>query len=338
MDTPDHGFDPALEVARALLASPIDALEQVGGGRNSRVFRVRSARGEYALKQYPSPREDPRDRLGTEVDTLAVMEQQGFECVPKVVAADRNRGFAVLSWIDGTPVGTVRDRDIDQACEFLARVHALRKLPTLAHGRLASEACLSGAEIERQVAGRLSELAILTAEEPDLRAFLDCSFAPSWERLVAHSKQSMQAAGLDFTALLPEERRSLVPSDFGFHNAIRRPDGSLAFIDFEYFGWDDPAKLTSDVLFHPGTPLADNQRHRFRAQAQGVFGDDPHFKSRLEAYLPLFGLRWVLIVLNEFLPRRWRLRQMAGATDSWGEAKRRQLGLAQDLLAQAEAA
>ena len=258
--------------------------------------------------------------------------------VPKVVAADRLRGFAVLSWIDGTPVGTIHDRDIDQACAFLARVHALRKLPALAHGRLASEACLSGAEIERQIASRMSELTAVAGEERDLHAFLDGSFHPAWEHLVARGKQCMRAADLDFTALLPEERRSLVPSDFGFHNAIRRPDGSLAFIDFEYFGWDDPVKLTSDVLFHPGVPLADSQRHRFRLQAQGFFGGDAHFKGRLEAYLPLFGLRWVLIVLNEFLPRRWRLRQLAGATDSWDEAKHRQLRLAQNLLLQAQAA
>lgn len=283
MDTPDHGFDLAQEVARALLGTRIDGLEQVGGGRNSRVFHVRSPRGEYALKQYPSPQEDPRDRLGTEVDTLAIMEQQGFDCVPKVVAADRLRGFAVLSWIDGTPVGTIHDRDIDQACAFLARVHALRKLPALAHGRLASEACLSGAEIERQIASRMSELTAVAGEERDLHAFLDGSFGPAWEHLVARGKQCMRAADLDFTALLPEERRSLVPSDFGFHNAIRRPDGSLAFIDFEYFGWDDPVKLTSDVLFHPGVPLADSQRQRFRSQAQGFFGDDAHFKGRLEA-------------------------------------------------------
>src|ERR1700680_1391707 len=46
------------------------------------------------------------------------------------------------------------------------------------------------------------------------------------------------AAGLAFDAELPQEWRSLVPSDFGFHNSLRRPDGSLAFLDFEYFGWD----------------------------------------------------------------------------------------------------
>ena len=104
----------------------------------------------------------------------------------------------------------------------------------------------------------------------------------------------MCANGLDFDTVLPQEQRSLVPSDFGFHNALRRPDGTLAFFDFEYFGWDDPVKLTADVLLH--------------------------------------GLRWALIVLNEFLPDCWRRRVMAGARESWAVAKQKQLARAHEYL------
>src|SRR5258707_15893745 len=92
------------------------------------------------------------------------------------------------------------------------------------------------------------------------------------------------AAGLAFDAELPQEWRSLVPSDFGFHNSLRRPDGSLAFLDFEYFGWDDPVKLTADILLHPGKPLKPSQRTRFRQAAARLYGGDPAFSSRLTAY------------------------------------------------------
>ena len=50
-------------------------------------------------------------------------------------------------------------------------------------------------------------------------------------------------------------------------------------------------------------------------------------------FYPLFGLRWALILLNEFIPDRWRRRVLAGATESWAEAKTRQLMLARGLLA-----
>ena len=33
-----------------------------------------------------------------------------------------------------------------------------------------------------------------------------------------------------------------------------------------------------------------------------IFSSDDKFKGRLEASMPLYGLRWAMIVLNEFLP------------------------------------
>ena len=338
MDVTDAGTASALEAAGSLLATVVDDLEQVGGGRNSRVFRVRCRRGNFALKQYPSMEDDPRDRLRTEVETLRLMERRGFADVPRVVAADQARGFAAFTWIAGARVEAVDDRDIDEACGFLERVHGLRHPPVLAPSHLASEACLSGAEIERQLDIRVAALGAPAEDAAELRAFLHIELDPARDRLIRRARRCAQEAGLDFAAPLAQGKRSLVPSDFGFHNSIRRPDGSLAFIDFEYFGWDDPVKLTADVLFHPGMPLDERQRARFRAHAERFFGDDEEFKARLEAYLPLFGLRWALIVLNEFLPQRWRLRQAAGTTASWDEVKRRQLALARKLVAQAEIA
>ena len=143
----------------------------------------------------------------------------------------------------------------------------------------------------------------------------------------------MVGTGLAFDADLPQEWRSLVPSDFGFHNSLRRRDGSLAFLDFEYFGWDDPVKLTADIMLHPGRTLSAPQRARFRQAAVRLYGGDPSFARRLHAYLPMFGLRWVLILLNEFIPERWQRRVLAGDTGSWDEAKSRQLARAREFVA-----
>ncbi len=107
----------------------------------------------------------------------------------------------------------------------------------------------------------------------------------------------------------------------------------MAFLDFEYFGWDDPVKLTADIMLHPGRKLRPPLQQHFRRAALGVYGGDQNFALRLNAFYPLFGLRWVLILLNEFIPDRWRRRVLAGATESWAEAKARQLMLARGLLA-----
>jgi len=104
----------------------------------------------------------------------------------------------------------------------------------------------------------------------------------------------------------------LSPSDFGFHNAIRGVDGRLTFVDFEYFGWDDPAKLVNDFLLHPGMRLSADCYERFRTGALEIYGEKGAFATRLALVYPLYGLRWCMILLNEFLPERWEARRRTG--------------------------
>lgn len=332
MTVSDPNFTQAQDVVRGLLGQPAEIERLSTGGRNSRIYRVRAGGKQFALKQYPSRKDDPRNRLATEVGALKLMERYHIDTVPRVAGVDDDRGYSLLSWIEGTAVTDLADSDLDAAAAFLGAVHDLRTTPWGKEQPFAAEACLSGAEIVRQVAERFARLSAITAE-PALAAFLDTSFGPVFTRETAKAKADIQAAGLDFAADLPQEWQTLVPSDFGFHNSLRCQDGTLAFVDFEYFGWDDPVKLTADILLHPGRVLTAPQRRRFRRAAEQIYREDRSFAKRLDAYIRLFGLRWVLILLNEFIPERWQRRLLAGATESWTEAKATQLARATEFLA-----
>ncbi len=76
------------------------------------------------------------------------------------------------------------------------------------------------------------------------------------------------------------------------------------FIDFEYFGWDDPVKLISDFYWHPGMNLSWELKAKWINSVKDIFKSDGSYELRLSAYLPLYALRWCLILLNEFLPDR----------------------------------
>jgi hypothetical protein len=330
----DEGLIQATDVARALVGSAVELKRVVGGGQNSRIWRVRSSDGSFALKQYPPRHNDSRDRLSTEVGALRLFERHRIDAVPRVLGVDDRRGYALLSWIDGGDVVEIGDDEIDAAVEFLAAIHGLRASPRSVAQPLAAEACLSGGEVLRQVGERLTKLRTVIPVEKELIDFLEHSLTPQFADWSSSARNLAREAGLDFEGELPQEWRSLVPSDFGFHNSLRRSDGSLAFVDFEYFGWDDPVKMTADILLHPGRTLPSAQRARFRQAATRLYGaDDPAFARRLSAYLPLFGCRWVLIMLNEFIPELWRRRTLAGDPGSWSEAKTRQLRKARDFLA-----
>ena len=333
MNAVDSAGAQAADVARTLVGTAVEVNLIQTGGRNSRIWRVRNGERTFALKQYPPRADDPRDRLATEIGALRLMERNRIEVVPRVLGVDAERGFALLSWIDGRDVAAVGDDDIDAAVEFLSAIHGLRSTDWAARQPLASEACLSGTEIERQIEARLARLRGL-ANEPELLEFIEYFIKPAAAGSgPRRARGNCRRSGLDFGGELPQEWRSLVPSDFGFHNSMRRSDGSLAFVDFEYFGWDDPVKLTADILLHPGQALPRRQLTRFRQAALRLYGDDRGFADRLRAYLPLLGLRWVLILLNEFIPERWQRRVLAGEAGSWSEAKARQLSRAREFLA-----
>lgn len=333
MTANDPNLALALEVAGELAGGAVEVSHHVAGGRNSRIWHVRAGAREFALKHYPPSQNDPRDRLSAEVGALRLMAQYHVDTVPRVIAVDERRGYALLSWIDGREVVDVGDADIDAAVAFLAAIHELRATPQAMGRPLAAEACLSGEEIERQIKQRLTGLRDVARTEAELFEFIEHSFMAQFDGTCRQARAKMAAAKLDFSAELPQEWRSLAPSDFGFHNSLRRNNGSLAFFDFEYFGWDDPVKLTADILLHPGRSLPAPQRAEFRRAAIGLYGSDPGFPPRLAAFLPMFGLRWVLILLNEFIPERWHRRVLAGDGRTWSQAKARQLTGAREFLA-----
>lgn len=322
--------ETAAAVAAALLGTAVAAIAPVrGAGRNSRVYRVDSGRGRYALKHYPPEEARTRDRLGVELGALRLMRAGGIAEIPEAIGADRERGYVLLEWIDGEPVPHPGMAEIDAAADFLAWIHRLRTVAAASEQPLAAEACLSGGEVAAQIERRIARLAGL-ADEPALAAFLAREAAPLLSRIAGWAEAAYADRGLAFGRDIAEPARTLCPSDFGFHNALRRPDGRLVFIDFDYFGWDDPAKLVSDFLLHPGMALPEPLKQRFAAAAIATYGADPGFATRLRALHPLFALRWCLILLNEFLPERWALRVHAGEGSAWEDAKRRQLDRARE--------
>ena len=59
--------------------------------------------------------------------------------------------------------------------------------------------------------------------------------------------------------IAPEER-CISPSDFGLHNAIRTA-ADIRFIDFEFAGWDDPAKALVNFIFSLVFQFQESHQH-----------------------------------------------------------------------------
>lgn len=319
----------------ALLGAEVRAIEPVSGGGNNRLHRVTAADGRaYALKRYMHHRSDLRDRLGTEFIGLSFLWRHGVCNVPCPVVADRALQIALYHWAEGAAVTTPGPADVDLALSFAADLYALARDTEAADLPLASEACLSAADIATQIRRRLGRLQ--TVDDGALGEFLAERFLPCLDDTWLETLAGCDAIGLDADRPLALSGQTLSPSDFGFHNALRDPLGDLVFLDFEYFGRDDPVKLTADFLLHPGMALDHRLRQRFLDGCARIYGADPEFAARLRLYYPMFALRWCLIVLNEFLPDHWARRDFARPGEDRATARQRQLDKAEAMLARVD--
>lgn len=306
-------------VAEALLGCGIRALTPCKASGNSRVYQLEDEQGVfYALKAYPPLDRDPRDRLGVEYLALSFLSGHSKLTVPRPHAMDRAGLLAIYSWIEGerpSPSAAV----IDAMLGFMKVAYSLRDNPGAGILPLASECCLSGAEILRQVRKRLDRLK-MQKEEVDLQNFLEKSFEPLLVEM------DLEDIALD------KHLRCMNPGDFGAHNMLA--SGNLfSFVDMEYFGWDDPVKQVCDVLWHPAMSLDQSLSARFLMGAKKIYSiSDTGFSDRVQRYFRAYGLRWIMIVLNEFIPERWALRAHAGVIDG-RESKARQLLKAQSMVA-----
>ncbi len=287
----------------------IDNISKVKGKGNSIIYKLKANNKNYAAKIYPDILTDKRPRLLTECKTLATLKNNNFDNVPSYIDSNKELNIGIFEWISGSKIKKQSRKDINEAVKFVKDLFSLSKKIEFNCFQKASEACISAKDLAFQIDSRIFALNKLKTSNQELCKFISSEIEPFWTKI--RSK---------FLSLWPKESRSkdlpinkmiLSPSDFGFHNCIKKKQDSLYFLDFEYFGWDDPVKLTSDFLWHPAMNLSSNNKRDWILAMKNLFSEDNYFEQRLKIAMPIFGLRWSLIMLNEFFPKILSKRKSA---------------------------
>lgn len=307
--------------AALLAAAGMEAAEPVvrrlPGGANNRVFEVRTAGARALLKAYFSHPDDRRDRLGAEFGFSTYAWEAGVRALPRPLASDPVARLGLYEFIEGDPIDArpLGAEEVAAAARFVREVNRSRehatRLPSASEARFSIEEHL---ETIRQRVARLGELDV---QDRRLPAVLE-RIAAAWET----ATEVALGAVIDPAAELAPEERIVSPSDFGFHNAIRRPDRSLCFIDFEYAGWDDPAKLVCDFFSQVAVPVPLGHFDAFTEEALAFVPDPERARERAVALLPAYRVKWACIVLNQFHPTDRRRRDFAGAEGPSFDAER----------------
>ncbi len=221
------------------------SLGPLTGGANNRVYAVEGTTRSVVVKQYFP---DDTSRLQAEWAFLDYAWASGIRVVPEPIACDLGAGVAILGHLPGRRLapGDPDDDHVRQAAGFATALQDQRERAQLPPG---AEACFTVDEHLKLVDERVKR--VRTIEDPEAAELVRDTLQPVWERV----RSAVIDAAEDPQAVVD---RCVSPSDFGFHNALVDADGTVRFHDFEYAGWDDPAKLALRLLL----PARGAGRHR----------------------------------------------------------------------------
>ena len=294
------------------------ALVPLQGGANSKAFRVdlSSPNAPLFLKEYFHHPDDPRDRLGTEFAFASFAWQHGLRMLAQPHVMNRETHSALYGFLDGRKLAPVEiGRSLIEAClHFLQALNARKTSARQANLPIASEACFCLNDHWQCLIRRIKRFEVISpAADVDREAldFVREELAPACFAYLTSARELAAVLRIEPDAMIADVDRCLSPSDFGFHNALLSSTGTLSFLDFEYAGWDDPAKTVCDFFCQPACPAPLEYYPNFAVQVAAMTSDPGLHRNRFDLLLPMYRLKWCCIMLNDFLPSGGSRRRFA---------------------------
>lgn len=291
------------------------------GGKNNRVFRVESNGKSFLLKSYFWHPADKRERLKAEFQFSTFLWERGIRNIPQPFAQDPIHQLGLYEFVVGKKITEVEitRTSVQQALDFFRNINRYRKEEAAANLPAASEVCFKLEEHLCLIEQRLKRLMEIRQEntiDAQARDFVLSHLCPSWNQTKETILKSFQRP--------TSEEKCLSPSDFGFHNALLTPQGTFTFHDFEYAGWDDPARMVSDFFCQPELPVPLSFFEDF-AQDVFTFLGNREEVNKARLLLPAYRIKWCCILLNEFLTDGSHRRRFAQIEDDIHRNKAEQL-------------
>lgn len=314
--------DFALHWAKKLEAS-VDSLIPLHGGINNQVFSC--SVGAQNSKRFVIKGYAPglTDRMMAEVQFLHYAEQVAPSYVPKLLGQDSERLCVVLEYLEGQlyPVGlSPSEQDVKHASRFFRLLNADQLLAKEYIKQQAAEGFLSLTGHLENISVRLNQLRTehLSIELRSQANLLVQKIFREFDVLADETKALIDKGQIQDSISVEDCRVS--PSDFGFHNAFRSSDG-VKFFDFEFAGWDDPAKAVVDFYLQPRMPVSSTLAKLFFQSVSPYSGDQLRARSAILG--PILRLKWLCIMLSVLRPDRL-LQMKVIAQDSMSESFLRQ--------------
>ena len=307
-------YESAATLAKELGAN-VKNIVKLDGGINNDVYRVDTEQRSFVLKRYPEIGTNLRDRMKAEVEFLQYANKAAPSFVPRLIDFDFHKRAVLMEFIKGKPFiegQSLSKNQIRDGIRFFETINQDRMAAKKVVSMDAAEGFRKLTDHLKNVEQRISKLStghlqIASIDKSSkLINRLNAEYATVRQITLTRIAQGRTN---DETAL---EHRCISASDFGFHNAIQTANG-VKFIDFEFAGWDDPAKASVDFVLQPRVPVLAKPTSLFKALTrQFVDGDE----ERINLLVAILRLKWLCIILSILEPERFdRLMKVKTPTE-----------------------
>ena len=278
-------------------------VEAVVGGANNRAYKILTDEKIFMGKVFFRDKDDSRDRLFHEICFESYLGSLELNCYPKILKTDKNSGIAIYQWLNGKKFDAIleiKKKYWELCLQFIDKLQTNKNSEVAKKIPNSSESAFSLKE----------HLSILQSRHDywlnfcinsnnnipsSIKEFILGDLELYYQKL---AKETLVHPNFDH--LLCSEGRIVSPSDFGLHNTLIKDDDSLYFFDFEYAGWDDPAKTIADFFCQPRYPPPLELYPLFVETFLNFLPQKAHkpFIERLNIIYRIVSLKWCYIRLN----------------------------------------
>lgn len=300
-----YTFLSLIEALRSLKLGAPSSFQALKGTRNNRLFEVKLKSGEnFILKQYFTS--TGAARASNEYQASQLLWNAGIHSIPQPIFIDSSATMALYTKIPGTRLSDkeIGPQHIEQAGDFIVRLFQLAREQQSSPNRggvgKAYAARLALGDYLEGINNRLSEIQASLTDCPhgeDVDDFLQKEFLPLQKKIFARFHEDVRQAGLSLQEI-QEEQLILSPSDFGFHNMLVDSNDTVHFLDLEYFGWDDPAKVLADFFHSLGQSISWELKWHFLDHVCSKLPCGAAIRKRWKIIVDVIALEWILIALN----------------------------------------
>ena len=278
----------------------INSFRKHHGRANSQIYKICTKEQiNFSLKIYPKIINETFNRIDAEFSAYKFLYKNKFYKIPKPILKLDYANAALFGWIEGKNKVKKNQENINRIINFVTILKKISNKVNLSQFNFAKEAIYKKENLTNDIDYRYKRLLKLNPKnkiEYELNKFLKNKFIKIYKKL----KFDLKKINRNFLKI-KFENLILSPSDLGFNNIISN-NNDLYFFDFEYFGFDDPVKLTSDFIWHPSNSMSKQLQENWIISMNSIFSGDKYFSKRLKAYHYLLGIKWILIILNIFDP------------------------------------